>query len=255
VKDGIGKMGLLEQSVDMLKRICAEEGVDLGEEVVVKALSPDEAIGDKAGSEFVLKRGKESVIEAVCLGARGQAFTDSPSSCKEVLRYVFDLSLDNSANRAITVAVMNAVLRALGKAQGTVHCRNEDPRRCGPIVAEAIEKRFGRLRVGLIGLQPAILSSLVDLFGASNVRLVDLNADNIGKEKNGVFVWDGEADLGRLIEECEVGLVTGSSIVSGTIDDITRRFGKTGKPVIFFGNTVSGAAVLLGLERICPFGQ
>jgi hypothetical protein len=57
------------------------------------------------------------------------------------------------------------------------------------------------------------------------------------------------------VDWCGVGLATGSSLVNGTIDDIYDRFGGAGKPLVFFGNTISGAAALLGLDRLCPFGR
>ena len=84
---------------------------------------------------------------------------------------------------------------------------------------------------------------------------MDLDPDNIGNLKFGVEVWDGQTDLQRLVEWSEVGLVTGSSIVNGTIDEIIRYFKEDGKPLVFFGNTISGAAALLDLDRICPFGR
>ncbi|GAG43712.1 unnamed protein product, partial [marine sediment metagenome] len=77
--------------------------------------------------------------------------------------------------------------------------------------------------------------------------------DNIGQSRCGVEVWDGGTDLPRLVDWCEVGLATGSSIVNGTINDIRRRFQDAGKPLLFFGNTIAGAAVLLDLDRVCPF--
>ena len=56
-----------------------------------------------------------------------------------------------------------------------------------------------------------------------------------------------------LVEWSEVGLATGSSIVNGTIE-IIRRFTDDNKPLVFFGNTISGTAALLDLDRLCPFG-
>jgi hypothetical protein len=85
------------------------------------------------------------------------------------------------------------------------------------------------------------------------IRVADLNPDNIGKILEEVLVRDGEKDLDELIEWCEVGLATGSSIVNGTINVILEKFAAAGKPVAFFGNTISGVTALTGLERICPF--
>jgi hypothetical protein len=52
-----------------------------------------------------------------------------------------------------------------------------------------------------------------------------------------------------------VGLATGSSVVNGSINDLLARFLAVGKPLLFFGNTISGVAALLGLDRICPFAD
>jgi uncharacterized protein (DUF4213/DUF364 family) len=85
--------------------------------------------------------------------------------------------------------------------------------------------------------------------------VVDLNPENIGETRSGVVVWDGEEDLSRLVAECDVGLATGSSVVNGTLDEILEHFQQAEKPLILFGNTISGVAALLGLERLCPFGR
>ena len=95
------------------------------------------------------------------------------------------------------MASLNAVLRALGQASGTIHCRDEDPTNCGPEIAGQLETRFGSKRFGLVGLQPAILKALVNHFTREFVRVVDLNPDNIGSSKYGVEVWDGQSDLPR----------------------------------------------------------
>ena len=140
-------------------------------------------------------------------------------------------------------------------ATGTIHCRDEDPANCGPELAKQLEARFGYKRFGLVGLQPAILKALAGHFDPEFVRVVDLDLDNVGSSKYGIEVWDGQSGLPRLVEWSEVGLATGSSIVNGTIDKIIRCFKDDNKPLVFFGNTISGAAALLGIDRLCPFGR
>lgn len=223
--------------------------------VTVDPLDPDEAIGKNADPSFVIKKGKERVIEAKFQGHRGQAFTDRPIAWAGTLEDVLALNFDEIPNRAVFVAGLNAVLSALQRLPGTIHCKDEDPSRCGPEVARILYERFGPVRVGLIGLQPAILKALVSRFGPHSVRVTDMNPDNIGEDRSGVPVWDGERDLARLVSECDVGLATGSSVVNRTLDEIMERFQQAGKPVILFGNTISGVAALLGLERLCPFGR
>jgi len=165
------------------------------------------------------------------------------------------LTLDEISNRAVFVAGLNAVLSALEQLPGTVHCKDEDPSRCGPEMAMILYERFGPVRVGLIGLQPSVLKALVSQFGSAAVRVTDLNPDNIGEIRAGPVVWDGGKDLPRLVAECDVGLATGSSVVNRTLDEILERFQRAGKPLILFGNTISGVASLLELDRLCPFGR
>ncbi len=246
---------ILMQMRERLAHLCVEHEVDLNEPVVVRPLSADEAIGPKADASFAIKRGKERVIEAGALGHRGQAFTDRPTSFAGTVRDVFALDLAEVSQRAIFAAAANALLRALGIAGGTLHCTDEAPARCGAEIAARLEERFGRTHVGLIGLQPAVLAGLVGRFGTESVRVLDLNPDNIGRTLSGVVVGDGVVDLVPLVEWCQVGLATGSSLVNGTLEEIEGAFAAAGKPVVFFGNTISGAAALMGLERICPLAQ
>jgi hypothetical protein len=118
-----------------------------------------------------------------------------------------------------------------------------------------LHQRFGVQRFGLIGLQPAILNAMVEGFGSARIRVVDLNPDNIGQKRCDVTIWNGEKDLAKLVEWCQVGVATGSTVVNGSINDLQAKFSAAAKPLVFFGNTISGVASLLNLERICPFAR
>lgn len=248
-------MGLLEKARELLARRIEEGSVNRTLPVTVRSLSPDEGIGSIADASFPIRRGRERVIEAEFRGFRGQAFTDRPAPWRGTLDELLALDLSKVPARAVFTAGLNAVLVSLGETTGTVHCRDEDPSRCGPEVARTLEERFGRMRVGLVGLQPAILKALAARFGTSSVFCVDLNPDHIGQVRAGVAVWDGEQDLPRLAAACDVGLATGSSIVNGTLDGILETFGRERKPLVVYGNTISGTAALLGLDRLCPYGR
>lgn len=247
-------MSVLDETKVEFTRVCSERILDLSGVVDIRPLLPRQAIGDAEG-DFVIKKGKEHVIEAVFDKARGQAFTGAPCRWSGTLEELLSLELSDLKNRGIFVSAVNAVLRCLGLATGTIHCRDEDPTNCGPQIAGQLEARFGSRRFGIVGLQPAILQGLTKHFSPQAIRVVDLDPDNIGSSKYGVEIWDGSADLLRLAKLSEVGLATGSSIVNGTIDDIIKCFQDEGKPLVFFGNTISGAAALLGLDRLCPFGR
>ena len=247
-------MDILQQAQEKLDRICSEANLDPAQQITVRCLTPDEAIGAEASQEFIIKKGQERVIEAEYNGAAGQAFTDQPSNWQGNLEEILQLDLNDTGQRAVFTAGLNAVLRRLGKAGGTIHCRNDEPSRCGEELANLLYNHFGVQKYGLIGLQPAILEAMGDGFGTSRLQVLDLNEDNIGEKRFGVTVGDGEKDLQQLIDWCDVGVATGSSVVNGSINDLLSRFEVAEKPLVFFGNTISGVAALFDLPRLCPFG-
>ena len=73
-----------------------------------------------------------------------------------------------------------------------------------------------------------------------------------GKER---VIEDGSAELEALWQWCHVGLATGPSLVNATIDEIASAFAREGKSLVFYGNTVSATAALVGLDHFCPFGR
>ena len=111
-------------------------------------------------------------------------------------------------------------------------------------------KRFGRIKIGLVGYQPAILEHLIQSFGVDNVRCNDLNPNNIDSLKYGIRIWDGK-DHTKLISWSELLLVTSSTIVNNTYDDIRQETLKQKKHLVIFGVTGAGASALLDLERVC----
>lgn len=247
-------MEIAELARERLKAACEEAGVDGKALVRVRPLSPHEAIGS-AGSEFVIQKGRERVVEAEVEGRRGQAFTDTPVFWEGEVEELWELNLRHTPHRAVFTASLNALAGKLGLTECVLHCKDGSPRECGPVAAEWLMERHPDTNVGLIGLQPAMLKALVAAYGAERVRVLDLNADNIGHEREGVLVGDGERDLDALAEWCGVGLATGSTVVNGSIDGIRGRFEAAGKPLVFYGNTIGGTAALLGLPHICPFGR
>lgn len=226
--------------------------VDERVEVKVSTLSPLEAIGRTSRNDFALLRGKEVMIEASFLGSYGQAFTTAPQHYSGRVGDVLNHGMDSIEKRAIVVSVMNAVCRYLGLCDRTRHCKDRQPDECGGIISHAVYEKFGRVKVGLIGYQPAILRNLVDKFGLSNVLCSDLNEANVGHEKFGVRIFDGRKDNGLVVRLCDLILVTSSSIVNGTFDRIYSDGISNRKKVIVFGVTGAAVCLLTGIERFCP---
>lgn len=68
------------------------------------------------------------MLEADFKGAKGQAFTSTPSTFEGSLK---DISLDlhdNSHDRSLFIASLNAVMKYLGKTDRTIHCKNNEQR-------------------------------------------------------------------------------------------------------------------------------
>ena len=137
----------------------------------------------------------------------------------------------------------------------TVHCRDDDPELCAHEIARLIIDRYGRAKVGLVGLNPAIAEQLVETFGTDSVRITDLNSDNIDRVKFGVEVWNGGNRTGELIDFSDMLLITGTTIVNGTLDHICNLARAAGKECLLYGVTAAGISELLGIARICPRGR
>ena len=243
---------ILEQCRDKLSDIVAAHGLNEVElQVFAKPLTPEEAIGTPERRDFPIIEGKERMIEAVVLGARGQAFTDSASEFTGRVRDVLELPLTSSRNRALFVSTLNAVLRHLNLVDGTIHCKDDDPEKCAVEIA-SFTRKSGACSVGLIGLNPAIAEALVREFGAESVRITDLNRQNIGMQKFNVEILDGRTQAGDVIRSSDMVLITGTTLVNGTFDDLQNLAKQWGKTVVIYGVTAAGVSRLMNLTRLCP---
>ena len=207
-----------------------------------RPLRTDEAIGDPEGLDYPLLKGRERLMEAEFRGFKGQAYTDRFGDFQGSLGEIASMALTNNFRRAVFVAAANATLRCLGLCGPTVHCRDAEPAACAARFADALEKRHGARRVALIGYQPAFIQAFAPRF---ELRVVDLDPDNIGRVRHGVPV--AGPDQARAAQDwADVVAVTGSTLANGSIGDFFGR-----GPVVFYGTTVAGAAALMGWERFC----
>jgi len=243
---------ILEQCQALLRGLVEERGFDHVEiKVLAKTLSPEEAIGTPGRRDFPIIEGKERMIEAAVLGARGQAFTDSPSDFAGRIRDILELPLTDNRSRAVFVSALNAILRHLDMVQGTVHCKDDDPEKCAREIA-GFARKSGANSVGLIGLNPAIAEALVREFGTESVRIADLNRQNIGQKKFGVEILDGRSKTEDMIRASDLVLITGTTLVNGTFDDLWDLAQREGKAAMVYGVTAAGVSQLMNLPRVCP---
>ena len=216
--------------------------------VSCRSLKPEEAIGKTKRKDFPILTGKDVMIQAEYRGAKGQAFTDAPAVYSGTLKEIVEMDIVNdSHNRGIFIATMNAVMAFLGICKGTVHCQTNGPEQCAEEMKQYLERSYPNIkRIALIGYQPA----LVEMLSKSKyeVRVLDLNPENIGQKKFGICIEDGVLMKEEIRDSyAELILCTGSTLCNGSIIDYLEIDAE----VLFFGTSASGAAPLLGLKRVC----
>ena len=229
------------------KRVFAlwkEEGL-LSEKIQIRAraLSTKEAIGNPEHQDFPIQKGKEKLMQASFMDAGGQAFTDMYGDYEGTLEEVLQLPMDNNHQRAVFVASLNAVLRHLGRIEGSIHCRDEEPVRCGKALVPYLKDRYSGVRITQVGFQPRMVENLA---AAHPLRVLDMDPDNIGTQKFGVTIESAE-NTDDAVQWADLLLVTGTTLANGSITPLMDK-----KPIIFYGTTVAGAAHLMGWERFCP---
>ena len=218
------------------------------EEIVIKAvpLSSQEAIGNPEEKDYPLIIGRERLMQAEFRCCFGQAFTDMYGNFSGRLSDIVNMDLTNNFRRAIFISSLNAVTRYLGLTERTIHCRDNEPRQCSYELVNYIEGNYGRPKIAVVGLQPRIVEALSSKF---ELKVTDLDKDNIGTEKFGVMI-QGPDKTPENLEWCDMALVTGTTVANDTIDQFNID-----KPVVFYGITIAGTAKLLGLNHWCRFGH
>lgn len=231
LRDAIARHHLDERSISLKSR----------------GLTPEEAIGRTARTDYPILNGREVMLQARFGEALGQAFTSAPVDFEGSLADVLELDTTHDPQAAgMLVATLNAVLRAVGEIGNTVHCRDDGPELCAERYAALVRERFGTPRIALVGFQPALLARLSKEF---SVRVLDLNPEIVGTVRSGVLVEDGMAAYQDVVRDwAELVLCTGSTLCNGSF----VNFLDIGKPVLFFGTSRAGAAHVLGAERFCP---
>ncbi len=233
------------QLKDAFSRLVAEHDLARDEmDVTCSRLTAQQAIGDPQHTDYPIIRGREYMVAASFRGAVGQAFTDTFfGDFRGTVSDVIGLPLNDNHERAVFVAGLNAVLCSVGLIEGTEHCRDDEPVECARRLPEYLSAKHPEARNILVaGFQPRMIEALSRQY---DVRVIDLDPDNIGASKFGVLIDGPDMALSHLAW-CDLALVTGTTLVNGTMSDYWSE-----KPVVFYGVTIAGAAHLLGLERFC----
>jgi hypothetical protein len=240
-------MSVYDQAKEHLKELARTYRI-FEERVSIKArpLSSEEAIGHPEDQDYPLLKGKERMIQAEFKDFLGQAFTDMYGNYEGTLSEILSMEMKNNFRRAIFTSTLNAVMRCFVNLKGTLHCKDQDPPRCGQELANYIYDRFGVVKIAMVGFQPRMVEALSKQFA---LKVTDLDADNIGKEKFGIKI-EGPDKASENLRWADLALVTGTTFVNNTYSEFLLK-----KPILFYGVTVAGLAALAGLERFCPYGR
>ena len=234
---------------DTLKKVLEEKIIshDLADQsidITCKALSARQAIGTPDHNDYPIIKGKEVMVEADFLNARGQSFTDEFENRVYRVKDLLSMDLSTNRERASFIAGLNAVYRHLGLVDKTIHCKDKEPLLCAKKLPDIISKDS---KVLLVGHQPRFLEKLASY---CQVRTVDLDDDNIGKEFSNIAI-EPEEHTKDAINWCDMIFATGSTIVNNSISN----FIDAGKPAVFYGVTISAPAIILNLATFCEYGH
>ncbi|MCP4578663.1 MAG: hypothetical protein GY846_20500 [Deltaproteobacteria bacterium] len=212
-------------------------------EIRARALTTKEAIGSPEHQDFPIQKGKEKLMQATFRGAGGQAFTDMSGDYEGTLEQILQLPMENNHQRAVFVASLNAVLRYLGRIEGSIHCRDEEPVTCGKAIVPYLEEHHSGARIAQLGFQPRMVENLSPVHP---LRVLDMDPDNIGKKKFGITIESAE-NTDDAVNWSDLILATGTVLANGSVTPLMNK-----KPIFFYGTTIAGAAHLMGWERFCP---
>ena len=247
-------MTFMEEVKKKFEKLVRENNL-LDKKLLIKAkgLSVQQAIGSPKRQDYPILQGKEIMLEADLEGFKGQSFTSAPCDYTGNLAEIINLNLDDDYQLALYVAAINTVMTYLGLLDKTIHCKDEEPEECAKELVKFIIKEYGaNTKVGLIGYNPSLLEALAKKF---SLLASDLNLNNIGKEKFGVKILDGEKETEYLIKNSELVFFTGSTLCNGSFPIILDTLKKYKKPFYVFGITGAGICKLNNYNRFCPFAK
>ena len=238
-------MDFYQNSKKILQKLIEQHQI-IDEKIKVisaRTLTPEEAIGNPECKDFPLLKGREVMVEAVFRQSKGQAYTNMPGEFTGSVRELLSLPLEDNFQRAIYIAGLNAIMHHYGQISNTIHCRDQEPGICASQLPDYINKHYGKPKIAFIGFQPAMIDKLSHSF---ELRVIDLDEDNIGKEKFGLTI-EGPEKTEEVLSWGDIILATGSTSVNATVDRFIHD-----KPVVFYGVTIAGMATIHKLQRYCP---
>ncbi len=201
--------------------------------------------------EYALTKGEEVLLRCKIENSYGDAFTNKPRQFQGKLGKIFNLDLGNETERAIFFSALNAAFNHLNLIDKTIHCKGDDPKSCGKELAKQIQEKYDNPKITHIGYQPGHLEYCCKKF---ETFVTDQNPENIGKEKFGTRILPA-SDNEKTMKKADLALITGSSVVNGSLPQLIKWCKEYGTKPIIYGVSGKGASEILGIESFCPYGR
>ncbi|OYT40363.1 MAG: hypothetical protein B6U89_02315 [Desulfurococcales archaeon ex4484_58] len=203
-------------------------------------------------SEYAIARGKEYMMECRLYNKKAHVFTSSPYIGAMNISRILDLKLDSILNRTIFYCTLNVVLRYLGLIDKTIHCRGDTPVKCAREMMRYIVEKYGGEKLLVIGYQPAIVREATRTY--RRVYVTDMDPSNIGRRIGDVEIMDHTRNI-ELISSVDIVLATGSTVINSTLWPIYEAVNEAGNKLILYGVTGAGVSYVMGIERLCMYGE
>jgi len=157
--------GTLKKALE--EKVSSHNLADQPIDITCKALSARQAIGTPDHDDYPIIKGKEVMVEADFLNAKGQSFTDEFENRAYRVKDLLSMDLSTNRKRASFIAGLNAVYRYLGLVDKTIHCKDKEPVLCAEKLPDIILKDSKML---LVGHQPRFLEKL--FLSPSNLKSI-----------------------------------------------------------------------------------
>lgn len=201
--------------------------------------------------EYALAKGEEVLLRCKLENSYGDAFTNKPRQFQGKLGEILELDLEKETHRAIFFSALNATFNHLDLISKTIHCEGNDPKKCGKELVKTLREKYGNPKTAHIGYQPGHLEHCCENF---KTLITDLNPDNVGMKKFGTKILPG-TDNEKIIKKADIALITGSTVVNGTLPQLIKWCKKHTTTPIIYGVTGKSTSTILEIESFCPYGK
>jgi uncharacterized protein (DUF4213/DUF364 family) len=201
--------------------------------------------------ENVLITGKGLLVRGTFADCCGDSSAEDPKPFRGKLSEVCNMVFGKNPDRAVFFAALNVVYNYLRLNEAVVHCRGDEPKACGKLLAKYITKHFGKNAVvAHIGYKPEHVEACSKFRG----YVTDLDPENVGKVKFKKKILSADKNE-EVIKNADVACISGSAIINGSLPHLLAWCERYGTVAIVYGVTASTAAKIMHLRHFCPYAR